>query len=99
MRMLMKTSFPVEAGNKGLSEGVFPKVISTFVEQFHPEACYFVAENGRRTGFFFVDVKDPTVIPSMAEPFFLRLNASIELTPAMNLEEMKTGVDRALRAK
>jgi hypothetical protein len=37
------------------------------------------------------------MIPTVAEPFFTNLNASIELTPAMNLEDMKTGVAKAMK--
>jgi hypothetical protein len=96
MRMMMKVSVPVESGNKGISDGTFPKTVMGFVEKFKPEATYFTAENGKRTAFFFFDLKDPTVIPSAAEPFFMNLGASIDLSPAMNLEEMKTGVARAI---
>jgi hypothetical protein len=97
MRMMMKVSMPVEAGNKGVKEGLLPKTVMAFVEQMKPEACYFVAEGGKRTGLFFFDLKDPTMIPTAAEPFFMNLNASIELTPAMNLEDMKAGVQKAMK--
>jgi len=93
--MMMKVSIPVEAGNRGVKEGILPKTVMAFVEQAKPEASYFTAENGKRTAFFVFDLKDPTMIPSIAEPFFMNLNASIELSPAMNLEDMKTGVEKA----
>jgi len=38
------------------------------------------------------------MIPTAAEPFFMNLNASIELNPAMNLEDMKVGVQKAMGA-
>jgi hypothetical protein len=97
MRTMMKISIPVESGNKGVKEGSLPKTVQEFVDKAKPEACYFVAEGGKRTGYFFFDLKDPTLIPTMAEPFFMGLNASIELTPAMNLEDMKTGVEKAMK--
>jgi hypothetical protein len=97
MRMMMKVSIPVEAGNKGVKEGILPKTVMGFVESMKPEACYFAAEGGRRTAFFFFDLKDPTMIPTAAEPFFMNLNASIELSPAMNLEDMKAGVEKAMK--
>ena len=96
MRMMMKVSIPVESGNKGVTEGTLPKTVMAFVEKFKPEASYFTAENGKRTAFFFFDLKDPTAIPSAAEPFFSNLNASIELGPAMNLEDMKSGIAKHL---
>jgi hypothetical protein len=69
------------------------------VEQHRPESSYFVAEGGRRTGYFFFDLKDPTTIPAVVEPFFTKLDASIDLSPAMNLEEMRTGVERVFQKK
>ena len=60
-----------------------------------PEASYFTAEGGKRTALFVFDLKDPTMIPSAAEPFFMNLHAAIKLSPVMNLEEMKAGVEKA----
>jgi len=97
MRMMMKVSIPVEAGNKGVKEGGLPKTVMAFVEQMKPEACYFTSEGGKRTALFFFDLKDPTMIPSAAEPFFMNLNASIDLSPVMNLEDMKVGVEKAMK--
>jgi len=97
MRMMMKVSIPVESGNRGVKEGMLPKTVMAFVEQAKPEGSYFTAVDGNRTAFFFFDLKDPTMIPTFAEPFFNNLNASIELTPAMNLEDMKAGIEKAMK--
>lgn len=96
MRVLMRVEIPVEAGNKGITDGTLPKTVSAFVEKFRPEASYFVAQHGKRGAFFFFDLKDPASMPAAAEPFFLGLNASVEICPVMNLEEMKSGVAKAL---
>ena len=97
MRVMMKASFPVESGNRGIKEGILPKTVMRFVEQMKPEACYFGPEGGRRTAIFVFDLQDPTMIPTAAEPFFQNLNASIELTPVMDLEDMKAGVAKAAK--
>ena len=97
MRMMMKVSIPVEAGNKGVKDGLLPKTVMEFVEKMKPEACYFGPEDGNRRAFFFFDLKDPTMIPTIAEPFFMNLNASIEMSPVMNLDEMKAGVEKAMK--
>jgi hypothetical protein len=99
MRTMMKVSIPVESGNKGVKEGLLPKTVTEFVDKVRPESCYFVADDGMRTGYFIFDLKDPTMIPSIAEPFFMNLNASIQLSPAMNLEDMKNGIDKAMKPK
>jgi hypothetical protein len=97
MRMMMKVSIPVEAGNRGIEEGILPKTVMEFVEKMKPEACYFTPEGGKRTAFFFFDLADPTMLPSAVEPFFMNLNAGIKLSPAMNLDDMKAGVAKAMK--
>jgi hypothetical protein len=81
MRFLMKVSFPVEAGNKAAKDGfsVIPKIL----EEQKPEAAYFVADGGTRTGMFIVNLENESDIPALAEPWFLAMNASVEFKPAM----------------
>ena len=97
MRMMMKVEIPTQAGNKGIKDGGLPKAVMSFVDQYKPEGSFFTSENGNRTAFFFFDLKDPTSIPSVAEPFFMTLDARVTFLPVMNLEEMKAGVERAMR--
>lgn len=97
MRMMMKVSIPVKYGNKGVSEGYLPQTVMGFVEKYKPEASYFVAEGGERTAIFFFDAKDPAEIPSIAEPFFMNLNAAITITPAMDLNDMRAGIEKATK--
>ena len=95
--MMMKVSIPVEAGNRALREGILPKTIMAFVDRMKPETCYFTPANGKRTAFFFFDLSDPTMLPVAAEPFFENLNAEIVISPAMNLEDMRAGVEKAMK--
>jgi hypothetical protein len=98
MRFLLKISMPVEAGNVAARNGF--KAIQTILEQQKPEAAYFVAEGGRRTGLIFIDMKDPSELPAIAEPWFLALNASIEVTPAMvpaDLQKAGPAIERAVK--
>lgn len=97
MRVMLKVVIPVEMGNKGIKEGFLPTTFMRFVETMKPEASYFLPEAGKRSGIFFFDLKDPSMIPTVVEPFFMNLNAAIELTPAMNLEDMKAGVEKAMK--
>ncbi|MGA9751579.1 MAG: hypothetical protein WBS54_07300 [Acidobacteriota bacterium] len=96
MRMMLKVSMPVAEGNKAIKDGSLPKTVMAFVEKYKPEACYFTSEGGLRTGIFFFDMAHPSDIPSIAEPFFMALNAGITFSPAMNLEDMKAGVQKAM---
>ncbi len=97
MRMMMKVSIPVEAGNKGVREGGLPKTIMSFVEQWKPEASYFTATGGKRTAYFVFDMKEPSQMPIVAEPFFMELDAEIDCVPVMNLDDMKAGVGKAMK--
>ena len=97
MRTMMKVSIPVEAGNKGIAEGALPKTVLSFVEQMKPEASYFGSENGMRTAYFVFDLKDASMIPTAAEPFFMNLHAAISFQPVMNLDDMKAGVEKAMK--
>lgn len=98
MRMMMKVSIPVQAGSKAIKEGVLPRTVANFVEQYKPESTWFTAQNGVRTAFFVFDMTEPSQMPSIAEPFFSNLDASIDLSPVMSLEDLKTGVERAMKA-
>lgn len=94
MRMMLKVSIPVEAGNKAIKDGSLPKTMMGFVESMKPEACYFGPDGGKRTAFFVFDMKDTTMIPTVAERFFEDLNAAIDLTPVMNLDDLKAGLGK-----
>jgi hypothetical protein len=100
MRCLLKAVIPVENGNAAISDGSLPITIESILADLRPEAAYFAEDNGKRTGFIFFDLKDPSQIPAVAEPWFLAFNAHVELRPAMNLEDLKKagpGIDKAVK--
>lgn len=92
MRMMAKVSIPVDAGNRAIQAGSLPKVIQQTAERWKPEAMYFTALDGVRTAFIVFDMADSSVLPSFAEPFFMELNAEVELTPVMNSDDLQTGL-------
>ena len=94
MRTLLKVKIPVEAGNKGVQDGTIQKVMGEAMERLRPEGAYFFAENGMRAAIFVFDLKDSSDIPSIAEPFFSGINASVEFTPVMNADDLKKGLER-----
>jgi hypothetical protein len=100
MRCILKVAFPVEIGNAAIKSGKLQKTVKAFVDEWKPEAVYFTAEHGKRGAMFVVDLKESSQIPALAEPFFLALNASVDLLPAMTLEDlMKAGPDIESAAK
>lgn len=98
MRMLMKVQMPTDTGNEAIKNGSLPEVIGSSLEALNAEAAYFIAEDGMRTALIFFEMDDSSDIPPAAEPFFMGLGASITLQPAMNVDEMRAGVAKAMEA-
>ena len=101
MRMMMKVSLPVEAGNAAARKGELGKTIQAILETIKPEAAYFTEEDGKRTGLIFFDMKDSSELPAIAEPWFLAFNASLTVRPAMNPQDLANAgpsFERAVKA-
>ena len=86
MRFMVKVSIPVEAGNAEAKNG-FQRMRAILEEQ-QPEAAYFIAENGTLTAVLILEMDEACELPSVAEPWFLAFNASVEVTPAMLAEDL-----------
>jgi hypothetical protein len=100
MRVLLKVEFPVEAANAAMKDGSMPKIIQSILEEQKPEAAYFLDSNGKRAGLLILDLKDPSQIPEVAEPWFLAFNASAELHPVMtpaDLAKAGPAIERAVK--
>jgi len=92
MRTLLKVTMDVVASNKAVNDGTLAKVIQDTTERLRPEAAYFLATDGCRSCIMVFDLKDPSDIPGIAEPFFVNMNAKVELCPVMNAEDLKKGL-------
>lgn len=82
----------VNVANDAIRDGTMEMVFQNFTSKFTPEASYFFSDDGFRAGLFVFDLKDVSLIPQIAEPFFLDLNAEVLFYPAMNFAELKTGL-------
>ena len=88
MRFLLKVHIPVEAGNAAAKAGKLGATIQSILSDLKAEAAYFTDDRGQRTGYIFLDMKDASQIPAIAEPWFLAFNAAIEIHPVMVPEDL-----------
>ncbi len=100
MRMMLKANMSTEAANQLAREGKLGSTIQAIVEELKPEAAYFAEDNGERTAYIFFDMEDSSALPSVAEPWFLALDARLTVRPAMNAQDLAKalpGVEQAVR--
>ncbi|MBV9233475.1 MAG: hypothetical protein JO030_05480 [Candidatus Eremiobacteraeota bacterium] len=95
MQMMLKFHMDVEAGNAAVKDGRLEKVLGATFERFKPEAAYFTAVDKGRGGYIFFDLRDPSDIPALCEPFFHELNADVELAPVMTPDDVRAGIAKA----
>jgi hypothetical protein len=90
--MMLKAVVDTAAGNAVIADGSISQVIGRLVEELHPEATYFAAEDGQRACFMVFDMTDAATLPSVSEPLFQATNARVTVTPCMNLEDLQKGL-------
>lgn len=88
MLFLMKVEIPIDTGNEAIKDGTITEKLEAIIKDIKPEAVYFTTSEGMRAGYFFVEMNDPSEIPSMAEPFFLAFDAFVEFEPVMKPEHL-----------
>ena len=89
MRMLLRVSIPVEAGNAAAKTGTLGTTVERILGDLKPEAAYFFVDDaGQRSGSIVFEMKDTSQIPAIAEPWFLAFNAKISMRPIMNPQDL-----------
>lgn len=89
MRTMLRWTVPAEKGNAMVDDGSMGTTIEKVMAVTKPEAAYFLAEDGKRAGILFFDLKEPADIPRIAEILFQEANATVEFVPVMNADDLK----------
>lgn len=99
MRMMLIVRFPHEPFNAAVRDGSAESRTKAILEDIKPEAVYFTEMDGRRTAVMIVDVERPSMVPALAEPWFLDFNADVEFHVVMGPEELEESGLAALGRK
>ena len=94
MRLMMKVQMDPEATSKALADGGMPQFMQEMMGRLEPEAAFFGPEDGVRTAFIVFDMKDPSQLPVLSEPFFSKLKANIKFFPVMDREALQKGLQQ-----
>ena len=94
MRVLLKVRIPAAKGSAALRDGSMQRTVEEFMNAVKPEAAFFAPEGGVRTASIVFDMKDPSDMPPLLEPFFSTFEAEVELTPVMNADDLRAGLKR-----
>ncbi|CAN5792850.1 hypothetical protein BH20CHL3_BH20CHL3_10030 [soil metagenome] len=92
MRFMLTVRFEVEAGNTLVSAGRVGPMMQSVMGHLKPEAAYFGPIEGGRGAFLVVNIDDVAQIPSISEPFFQNLGATVTFTPVMTAEDLAKGI-------
>lgn len=66
--------------------------LQRLAERWKPETMYFGTFEGQRTGFVVFDMPDPSDMVPFAEPFFMGLNADVQVIPVINADDLQKGL-------
>jgi hypothetical protein len=92
MRTMLKIKMDTQAASSLIADGSMPQFMQETLGRLRPEAAYFGPENGVRTAFIVFDLEDSSQLPTLTEPLFRKLNATVEMFPVMNQDDLQKGL-------
>ena len=96
VRILVTFSINPEKGDQLIKEGRIGETMGSILDELQPEAAYFTDVDGTRGGFLVVDMEDASQIPTITEPLFLQLGATVHMQPVMTPEDLRGPAGEAL---
>ncbi len=94
MRVMLRAKVPVEAGNAAIEDGSLPAALQEVMAVAKPEAVYVGPDGGERCATIVFDMDDSSDLPAITEPLFTKVNAAIEISPVMDLDDLFAGMAR-----
>jgi hypothetical protein len=95
MRILMTIRLDLETFNAAVRDGSAGPKTKAILDEAKPEAVYFTEMGGRRTVIMIVNLESSSMVPALAEPWFLTFNADVEFHVAMSAEDLQlAGLDK-----
>jgi hypothetical protein len=94
MRVMMIVTIPNEPCNTLIREGKLGGLLGRILEETKPEAVYFSEAHGLRTVFLVAHAAADASYPALAEPWWLSLEAKVEMRVCMLPQELQSaGLD------
>lgn len=94
MRTMLRWTVPAARGNAAIKDGSIAATIENLTKQLKPEAAYYMAWEGQRSGMMVFDMREPSQIPVIAEQLFMALDAEVEFIPVMNGDDLKKALSQ-----
>jgi hypothetical protein len=85
---------PATAGNQMVKDPNFLKNIENYIKRFNCETPYFCEIGGNRAMIFVLDLPSTDMIPAVVEPLYQGYEASVEVHPAMNFDDIKNAFSK-----
>jgi hypothetical protein len=97
MRILLSFTIHPDKGDALIKEGRINETMASILGELQPEAAYFTAVEGTRGGYLVVNMEDASQMPTLTEPLFLELGATIQIQPVMTPEDLQGAAGEALQ--
>ncbi len=95
MKMLMNVRFPHEVFNAAVKDGSLGRKMNDILAAVKPEAVYFTEIDGKRGAILIVELENPSMVPALAEPWFLVFKADVNFRIVMSPEDLqKAGLEK-----
>jgi Domain of unknown function (DUF3303) len=91
---MLHVAMDTETSNELVASGKMGSTIEGILAKLEPEAAYFHPADGRRGFTLVIDAPDGATLPSLVEPLWQQLGATVEAVPVMNAAELGEGLSR-----